>query len=211
MRPALVIGVTGGIGSGKTTVAKFFSSLGVPVIDADELARQVVVPGQPAYGEILQLFGSGILTKSGELDRRQLRERVFSDSAKRARLEAIVHPRVYAQMTQELECLDTPYAIVVVPLLIESGGNEFVDRVLVVDSPEEFQIARTCHRDGTTRAAIEKILAAQLDRGSRLSAADDVIENDASEEALGEEVSRLHQQYLAEAARIASERPGMQE
>ncbi len=211
MRPALVIGVTGGIGSGKTTVARLFSSLGVPVIDADELAKQVVVPGQPAYGEILQLFGPGILTKSGELDRRRLRKRVFSDSAKRADLEAIIHPRVYAQMKQELECLETPYAVVVVPLLIESGGDEFVDRVLVVDSPEELQIARTCHRDGATRAAIEKILATQLDRGSRLSAADDVIENNASEEALEEEVSRLHRQYLTEAARIASERPGMQE
>lgn len=169
------------------------------------------MPGQPAYGEILQLFGPGILKKSGELDRRRLRQRVFSDSAKRAGLEAIVHPRVYAQMKQELESLETPYAIVVVPLLIESGGDEFVDRVLVVDSPEELQISRTCHRDGATRAAIEKILATQLDRGSRLSAADDVIENKESEEALEEEVSRLHRKYLTEAARIASERPGMQE
>ena len=211
MRPALVIGVTGGIGSGKTTVARLFSSLGVPVIDADELAREVVVPGQPAYGEILQLFGPGILKKSGELDRRRLRQRVFSDSAKRADLEAIIHPRVYALMKQELESLETPYAIVVVPLLIESGGDEFVDRVLVVDAPEELQISRTCHRDGATRAAIEKILATQLDRGSRLSAADDVIENKESEEALEEEVSRLHRKYLTEAAHIASERPGMQE
>ncbi len=211
MRPALIIGVTGGIGSGKTTVADLFSSLGVPVIDADELARQVVVPGQPAYEEILQYFGPTVMTKSGELDRRRLRARVFSDSAKRARLEAIVHPRVYAKMEQQLACLDTPYAIVVVPLLIESGGVELVDRVLVVDSPEELQIERTYRRDGTSRATIENILAAQLDRSSRLSEADDIIENDASEEALEEGVSRLHRKYLAEAARIASERPGVQE
>jgi dephospho-CoA kinase len=209
--PALVIGVTGGIGSGKTTVADLFSSLGVPVIDADELARQVVVPGQPAYEEILQHFGPTVLTKSGELDRRQLRERVFSDTTKRARLEAIVHPRVYAEMKQQLDCLETLYAMVVVPLLIESGGMELVDRVLVVDSPEELQIERAYRRDGTSRAAIEKILAAQLDRNSRLSAADDVIVNDASVEALEEEVSRLHRQYLTEAARIASEQRGMQE
>jgi len=211
VRPALVVGITGGIGSGKTTVAKLFSSLGVPVIEADDLAKQVVVQGQPAYGEILKLFGPEILTPSGELDRRRLRERVFSDSAKRARLEAIIHPRVYERMSQELDCLETPYAIVVVPLLIESGGSEFVDRLLVVDSPEELQIARTCHRDGSTRAAIEKILAAQLDRGTRLSAADDIIENNASEESLEEEVSRLHRQYLTVAARVASEQPGMQE
>lgn len=211
MKPALVIGVTGGIGSGKSTVANLFSSLGVPVIDADDLARQVVVPGQPAYEEILQHFGPTVLTKSGELDRRRLRERVFSDPAKRARLEAIVHPRVYAQMKQQLDCLETPYAIVVVPLLIESGGMEIVDRVLVVDSPEELQIERTNRRDGTTRCAIEKILAVQLDRDSRLSAADDVIENDGSVEALEQEVSRLHCQYLTEAARIASGRPGMKE
>ncbi len=165
MRPALVIGITGGIGSGKTTVANLFSSLGPPIIDADELARQMVAPGKPAYEEILQHFGPTVLTKSGELDRRRLRERVFSDPAKRARLEAIVHPRVYAEMEKQLDGLDTPYAIVVVPLLIETGGRALVDRVLVVDSPEELQIERTNRRNGANRAAIEKILVAQLDRG----------------------------------------------
>ena len=211
MRPVLVIGVTGGIGSGKTTVANLFSSLGVPVIDADELARQVVAPGQPAYEEILQHFGTAILSKSGELDRRRLRARIFSDSAKRDRLEAIVHPRVYAQMKHLLDCLETPYAIVVVPLLIESGARELVDRVLVVDSPEELQIERTHRRDGTTRAAVKKILAAQLDRSARLSAADDIIENDASLEALAKVVSRLHRQFLSEAEHIASEQPEMKQ
>ena len=211
MRPVLVIGVTGGIGSGKTTVANLFSSLGAPVIDADELAKQVVAPGQPAYEEILQHFGATILGKSGELDRRRLRERIFSDPAKRDRLEAIVHPRVYAQMKLLLDCLEAPYAIVVVPLLIESGARELVDRVLVVDSPEELQIQRTQRRDGTTRAAVKKILAAQLDRSARLSAADDVIENDTSMEALEKVVSRLHRQYLSEAERIASEQPEMKQ
>lgn len=211
MRPVLVIGVTGGIGSGKTTVANLFSSLGAPVIDADELARQVVAPGQPAYEEILQHFGTAILSKSGELDRRRLRERIFSEPAKRDRLEAIVHPRVYAQMKRLLDCLEAPYAIVVVPLLIESGARDLVDRVLVVDSPEELQIERTHRRDGTTRAAVKKILAAQLDRSARLSAADDVIENDTSVEALEKVVSRLHRQYLSEAERIASEQPEMKQ
>ncbi len=211
MRPVLVIGITGGIGSGKTTVANLFSSLGVPVIDADELARQVVAPGQPAYEEILQHFGTTILSESGDLDRRRLREHIFSDSAKRDHLEAIVHPRVYAQMKHLLDALETPYAIVVVPLLIESGASELVDRVLVVDSPEELQIERTRDRDGTTRAAVKKILAAQLDRNARLSAADDVIENNSSVEALGKVVSRLHRQYLSEAERIASGQPEMKQ
>jgi len=211
VRPVLVIGITGGIGTGKTTVANLFSSLGVPVIDADELARQVVAPGQPAYEEILQHFGTTILSESGDLDRRRLREHIFSDSAKRDRLEAIVHPRVYAQMKHLLDALETPYAIVVVPLLIESGASELVDRVLVVDSPEELQIERTRDRDGTTRAAVKKILAAQLDRNARLSAADDVIENNSSVEALGKVVSRLHRQYLSEAERIASGQPEMKQ
>jgi dephospho-CoA kinase len=211
VRPALVIGITGGIGSGKTTVADLFSSLGVPVIDADELARQVVIPGQPAYEEIVQLFGPKVVSESGELDRRQLRERVFSNPENRVQLEKIVHPRVYAQMNRQLDRLDVAYAIVVVPLLIESGGRDLVNRVLVIDSPENLQIDRTTRRDGTTSAAVEKILSAQMDRSSRLSAADDVIENDASEDALEEAVRELHQKYLTEAARIASEQPEMKE
>ena len=211
MKPSLVIGITGGIGSGKTTVARLFSSLGVPVVDADELARQVVVPGQPAYEDILRLFGPGVLLKSGELDRGQLRERAFSDPAARVHLEEIVHPRVYEKMKLQLDSLDAAYAIVVVPLLIESGGRDLVDRVLVVDSPEQLQISRTSRRDGTDPEVIEKILAAQLDRGARLSAADDVIENNSSEEALTEAVYALDRQYRREAARIASERPEMKE
>jgi len=211
VRPALVIGITGGIGSGKTTVANLFSSLGVPVIDADELARQVVVPEQPAYDEILRLFGTEVALPSGELDRKQLRERAFSDPAARVQLEEIVHPRVYAEMKRRLDSLDTAYAIVVVPLLIESGGRDLVDRVLVVDSPQQLQIARTERRDGTDPAIIEKILAAQLDRDARLSAADDIIENNASLEVLTEAVHGLDSQYRGEAARIASERPEMKE
>lgn len=211
MRPALVIGITGGIGSGKTTVANLFADVGVPVIDADDLARRAVARGEPGYGEIVEHFGSEILDEAGELDRRKMREHVFSDPGKRARLEAIVHPRVYAMMKQLLDNLECPYAIVVVPLLIETGGREIVDRVLVVDSPEELQIERTLRRDGTTREGIERILAAQTDRRSRLAAADDVIENAASESDLKDEVVSLHHRYLEEAARIASERPGMKE
>ena len=211
MRPALVIGITGGIGSGKTTVANLFARLGVPVIDADDLARQAVARGEPGHEEIVNHFGSEILDAAGELDRRMMREHVFSDPEKRERVEAIVHPRVYAEIKRQLGDLDCPYAIVVVPLLVETGGRDIVDRILVVDSPEELQIARTLRRDGTTREGVEKILAAQADRRSRLAAADDVIENAASEPALEDEVARLHHRYLEDASRVARQRPGMKE
>lgn len=211
MRPHLVVGLTGGIGTGKTAVAGLFSALGVPVIDADTLAREVVRPGQTAHEEIVSAFGSEVLTSTGELDRRLMRERVFADPGKRSRLEAIVHPRVYAEIERQLNALDDAYAIVVVPLLIETAGIDLVDRVLVVDAPKELQIERVSRRDNTTRDDVERILAAQLDRETRLQAADDVIENDSSESSLARKVSMLHDRYLADAARIASERLEMKE
>jgi dephospho-CoA kinase len=204
VRPALVIGITGGIGSGKTTVANFFAALGVPVIDADELARKVVMPGQAAYDAIVQRFGTSILSKSGELDRRRLRERVFSDPESRGQLEEIVHPRVYAEIEKQLNSLTSIYAVVVVPLLIESGGRSLVDRVLVVDASEDARIERASQRDGTTPDTVKQIVAAQLDRKSRLAAADDIIENDGSEQSLELAVSAIHRRYLDLAARIAS-------
>ncbi|TFH44083.1 MAG: dephospho-CoA kinase [Lysobacterales bacterium] len=205
------MGITGGIGSGKTTVAGLFAVLGVPVIDADELARQVVMPGQPAYEAIVEQFGNAILMESGELDRRRLREHAFSDPEVRTRLEEIVHPRVYDEVEKQLDKLETPYAIVVVPLLIESGGQQLVDRVLVVDTAQETQIERTKRRDGTTRETIKKMIAAQLERGARLSKADDVIENDSTVQALEDTVAKLHHRYLDEASRVASQPPEMKE
>lgn len=211
MRPPLVIGLTGGIGSGKSAVAERFAALSVPVIDADELARSVVEQNQPAYAEIVREFGDSVLTDTGELDRRAMRERVFADPDRRRRLEAIIHPRVYAEIERRLETLDAPYAVVVVPLLVETGGTNLVDRVLVVDAPEALQIERVSRRDGTTAAAVRRILAVQLDRETRLQAADDVIENDAAEDALDAKVSALHQRYLDDSARIASRREEMKE
>lgn len=211
MRPHLVIGLTGGIGSGKTAVADLFSELGVPVIDADELSRTVVMPGEPAFEEIVQHFGTDVLTAKGELDRRLMRERVFANPDKRNQLEAIVHPRVYAEIKRRLDTLDAAYAVVVVPLLIESRGTDLVDRVLVVDAPKELQIERVSRRDATTAAAVERILAAQLDRQARLAAADDVVENDASESSLVKKVSALHRRYLDDSSRIASRRQEMKE
>ena len=212
VRPRLVIGLTGGIGTGKTVVANLFAARGVPVIDADVLAREVVEPGQPAFEAIVAEFGAGVLSPSGALDRRRLRERVFADSGGRERLEAIIHPRVYAEMERRLDSLDDgPYAVVVVPLLVETGGVERVDRVLVVDAPEALQIERVSRRDGTSRAAVEKILAAQAERGARLEAADDVIVNDADESQLERRVETLHEEYLGRAGRVASRRPEMKE
>ncbi len=211
MRPHLVIGLTGGIGTGKTAVANHFSALGVPIIDADELARDAVAPGQIGYEEIVREFGAEVLTSTGELDRRLMRKRVFADPAKRSRLEAILHPRVYAEIERRLNALDDAYAIVVVPLLIETGGSALVDRVLVVDAPEDLQIERASQRDGSTREDVERILAAQLDRETRLQSADDVIENNSSESSLAQKVSMLHERYLAEAARVASKRLEMKE
>lgn len=204
MRPHLVVGLTGGIGSGKTAAANLFSDLGVPVIDADELSRRVVRPGEPAFEEIVREFGAEVLTETGELDRRAVRERVFADPAKRSRLEAIIHPRVYAEMKRRLGALDDAYAIVVVPLLIESGGSDLVDRILVIDAPRELQVERVSRRDGTSAAAVEQILAAQLDRQARLAKADDIIKNGASETSLARQVSALHRRYLADSSRIAS-------
>jgi dephospho-CoA kinase len=211
VRPHLVIGLTGGIGSGKTAVADLFSELGVPVIDADELARTVVMPGRPAFDEIVQHFGTGVLTTTGELDRRLMRKRVFANPDNRSRLEAIIHPRVYAEIKWRLDALDAAYAVVVVPLLIETGGTDLVDRVLVVDAPKELQIERVSRRDGTTPEAVERILAAQLDRQARLAAADDIIENDTCESSLVEKVSALHHRYLDDSSRIASGRQEMKE
>lgn len=211
MRPHLVIGLTGGIGTGKTAVANHFSALGVPIIDADELARDAVAPGQIGYEEIVREFGAEVLTSTGELDRRLMRKRVFANPAKRSRLEAILHPRVYAEIERRLNALDDAYAIVVVPLLIETGGSALVDRVLVVDAPEDLQIERVSQRDGSTREDVERILAAQLDRETRLQSADDVIENNSSESSLAQKVSMLHERYLAEATRVASKRLEMKE
>ncbi len=162
------------------------------------------MPGQAAYDAIVQRFGTSILSKSGELDRRRLRERVFSDPESRGQLEAIVHPRVYAEIEKQLNSLTSIYAVVVVPLLIESGGRSLVDRVLVVDASEDARIERASQRDGTTPDTVKQIVAAQLDRKSRLAAADDIIENDGSEQSLELAVSAIHRRYLDLAARIAS-------
>ncbi len=193
-----VIGLTGGIGSGKSTVAGMFARRGVPVIDTDLIARELVAPGQPALARIAELFGGGILAADGSLDRAAMRRRVFGDDDARRQLEALLHPLIREEAMRRLQTLDTPYCLLVIPLLVENGGWPVIDRVLVVDAPEESRIRRTMQRDGLDEATLRAILAAQCDPASRLAAADDVLVNDGPPEALEAKVETLHRRYLAQ-------------
>ena len=191
----LVVGLTGGIGSGKSTVAGLFAERGVPIIDTDELAREVVAPGTPGLQQLVDRFGNDILTADGQLDRAKLRERIFQDEAARRDVEAILHPRIEARVRDRLAALEAPYALVVIPLLAETGGYPFIEHVLVVDASRETQIRRVMERDGIDRAAVERILAAQADRQRRLALADDVIDGERPLPALRERVAQLDRRY----------------
>lgn len=177
----LRVGLTGGIGSGKTTVSDRFSALGIPVIDADSIAYELTQKGGAGYEAIIEEFGPEVTTPEGELDRRRLRQIVFSDPQQLARLEAILHPLVRQRITQRLDQLEqetnAPYCIISVPLIIEADMLDLVDRLIVVDVPEEVQVARASQRDGTSEAEIARILKRQASRAQRLAAADLVIDN----------------------------------
>ncbi|MEN8180873.1 MAG: dephospho-CoA kinase [Pseudomonadota bacterium] len=192
----LVIALTGGIGSGKSSVSQRLDELGIPVIDADIIAREQVLPGSAALREIETEFGSRVIQQDGSLDRAQLRTLIFNVPEKRQRLEQILHPRIRREMEHRLKLLDAPYAILVIPLLLETGQNELADRVLVVDCPEDQQIARVQRRDGLNDAQMKQILAAQVDRATRLSRADDVINNSGSLSELIAAVDKQHRSYL---------------
>lgn len=200
--PALIVGLTGGIASGKSTVARLFVARGVPVVDADAVAREVVAPGSAGLAAIQARFGDGVLQPDGHLDRARMRRLVFADDEARRELEAIIHPRVRDAMDRQLSQADAPYAIAMIPLLLETGQAARYDRVLVVDASRESQIERARARDGSSREVIEGILDAQVARDRRLAAADDVIANDAGIEALEAQVARLHEDYLSRAARL---------
>ena len=195
-RKTLVIGLTGGIGSGKSTVAGEFSKLGVPVLDTDQLARELVTPGQPALQEIVAHFGSRVLHDDGTLDRAYLRTRIFSDSTDKQALEAILHPRIRQRVHQWLATITSPYCIVVIPLLLETQQTDLVDRILVVDAPEKEQLKRVAARDGLSHNVVAGIMAAQADRKTRLSAADDIIVNDAGVDSLLERTRELHMHFM---------------
>jgi dephospho-CoA kinase len=191
-----VVGLTGGIGSGKTAVSDRFKLLGVTVVDADLASRAVVAPGTAALAAIAEHFGSSILCADGSLDRAALRARVFADPSERRWLETLTHPLIGAYLREHLYASGSVYSILVNPILIESGQARTCDRVLVVDVPEALQLARTMTRDGNSEVQVRAIMAAQADRQRRLAVADDVIVNDRDLAHLDAEVARLHAQYL---------------
>jgi dephospho-CoA kinase len=197
MRGTRAIAVTGGIASGKSEVTRRFEARGIEVLDADLIARELVEPGQPALAEIAQRFGPGVIDVAGRLDRRRLREIVFSDALSRKDLETILHPRVRATLRERASRATGAFVLLAIPLLVESGDYAWVDRVLVVDVPPEVQIARVMQRDHVERDAAEALLAAQASRAARLARASDVIVNDGSLADLDAAVGRLHARFLA--------------
>jgi dephospho-CoA kinase len=194
------VALTGGIASGKSTVANLFAELGVPVIDTDVIAREVVEPGQPALAEVVAAFGEDVLDRDGRLDRRRLRERIFADAGARRRLEAILHPAIRREMERQSREAGGRYQLLVIPLLTEGGRRDHVDRILLVDVPEAVQIERLVSRDHVSPGEAQASLAAQATRAARLVIADDVIRNTGRVEDLRSEVEALHNRYLALAA-----------
>lgn len=190
------VGLTGGIASGKSTVAKFFGALGVPIIDTDQLARDVVEPGQPPLERLVQRFGTSILTADGHLDRPALRTIVFSDPKARADLEALTHPAIGAAVEAQSAKAGGLYQILVIPLLVEKNLGSQLDRVLAVDCDEQLQIRRVQARDGATVEQARAILNAQVSRATRLKAAHDVLKNDGDLSAARDQVAALHARYL---------------
>lgn len=196
MRRAFIVGLTGGIGSGKSAVCREFERLEVPIIDADIAAREVVALGSAGLAEVVESFGPDVLDDSGMLDRKKLRLLVFADDAKRAVLEGILHPKIRERIQQQLDAVSAPYCILCVPLLIEHSGYDNVDRILVIDCPEEVQVARVMARDELTRPQVEAIMRSQASRESRLAKADDIVDNAGGLDALRKPIAELHSKYL---------------
>lgn len=202
--PAFSVGLTGGIGCGKTTVANMFAELGATLVDTDEIAHALTAPGGAAMAALVAEFGPAYATAEGALDRARMRELVFSDPAAKQRLEAILHPRIRDAALAAAALATGPYVIFVVPLLIESGTwRARVTRVLAIDCPEELQVARVMARNGLTEEQVRAIMATQVTRAERLAAADDVVANDGDLDTLRPQIARLHAQYLAFSERMS--------
>ena len=198
----LIIGLTGGIGSGKTTASDYFATLGVPIIDTDILARELVEPGQPALKAIIETFGPDVLDSNGRLQREAVRELVFSDADKRRRLEDVLHPRIRERALQLAADARAAYCIVVIPLLVETRYPIELDRVLVIDTPENNQYQWVAERDGLNSEQIEAVLASQASREDRLKIADDVVINDGNMQRFYRDLDRLHVAYLELASQV---------
>jgi len=200
--PPFRVALTGGIASGKTTVANLFADLGVPVIDTDVIAREVVEPGQPALAKVIEAFGRDVLDTDGRLDRRRMRERIFADPDARLRLEAILHPAIRAEMQRQSRAAGGGYQVLVIPLFTEGKRRDQVDRVLLVDVPEELQVERLMRRDGVSREQAEASLKAQATRAERLAMADDIVRNTGRLDDLRQAVAGLHEKYRALATEL---------
>jgi len=199
-----VVGITGGIGSGKSAVTDYLETKGITVVDADRVSRLVVEPGTAGLAAITEHFGQEILLPSGELNRAALRKLVFDNQDERKMLEGITHPRIRDEIARQLSEAVSPYVVLASPLLLESGQNSFADYVVVVDVPESVQVSRTMARDDNSEQLVKSIMAAQLDRETRLSRADTSIKNDGTLEELYARVDDLHQELLVRAASLGS-------
>ena len=192
---ALKIGLTGGIGSGKSAACEIFSELGVPVIDADNIAHNLVKPGMPAFDEIKKLFGNGVISSDGTLDRKIIRDKVFANEIDRKKLEIILHPAVYEEIAVRVKNINSKYCIISIPLLLESDASKTVDRILVIDAPRELQLERASNRDKTNKSDIDAIIDSQISRKDRLSAADDIVDNKGDINDLRKRICDLHEFY----------------
>ena len=193
----MIVGLTGGIGSGKTAVSDLFQDLGITIVDADLASRVVVEKGREELNKISEHFGEDILTSDGELDRAKLREVIFKSEEEKLWLESLLHPAIASQIQKELDSSNSPYTILVSPLLLETNQKNFCSTVLVVDVPVETQIERTSQRDNVSEEQIKSIIASQIDRDSRLEQADEVILNDGSIQSLESKVQELHKKFLS--------------
>ena len=191
----LKIGLTGGIGSGKSTACEIFSELGVPIIDADIVARKVVQAGMPALQLIKEEFGEDIITKDGVLDRKKVRDQIFTNEIDRKKLENILHPVIYERIVHETENIDSSYCIISIPLLLETEALDIIDRVLIIDVSEKLQLSRASVRDNASLNDIKRIIRTQMSRDNRLAAADDIINNEGDIENLRRQIHDLHEFY----------------
>jgi dephospho-CoA kinase len=196
MPPVLTIALTGGIGSGKTSIASIFKSLGVPIIDSDTISKEIILPGKPCFKDIVNEFGEEILTNKGTIDRYKLRDIIFNNDKARIKLENITHPIIFKNIDIQTSLINYPYCLVIVPLLIETKSVKYFDKVLLVDTLENIQFERVTKRDSISPTLLRKIIKTQVTRSERLKYADDIIENNNEIGNLNEYINTLHKKYL---------------